>query len=230
MAIEQAINQSKVLPGPLVHGEKTTASIFSTAQLSSEAFLASLLETINLAFRQSHSVKPELLLRSQGDRLGSIDEFLTGLQDPESFVLIISRPGSHEVIATSSARRYHGPPRKAPSSGIELRNSPWNRTAEVEPGAEEWELKLMATHPSAQGQGLAKWMMALVEREIVERSKAKQASANATAPPNLRMVLCTPRELTGEFYLKRGYTKDYEVWRGEGYNFHIIHLSKAITG
>jgi GNAT superfamily N-acetyltransferase len=227
------LSSPKILPGPPVHGEPTIASIFSTAQLTTSPFLPSLVRVINLAFNASHDAFPELNLHTHGNRLASTDELLSGLQDPETFVLIISRPESEEVIATSSARRYFGSSaREYDSSALEQKkSSPWERTAPVEPGAEEWELKLMATDPSAQGQGLAKWMMETVEAEIVARSKAKWEAMHRddSSPPKLRMVLCTLREIMGEFYLRKGYVKDYELERGEGYAFHIIHLSKTIT-
>lgn len=222
---EKALGAPKTLQGPLVHSKPTTLSIFSTKQLTNSPFLPSLLSVINQAFRLSHASKPELGLRSQGERLGSIDEFLAGLQDPESFILIVHPAGTHTVTATASARRYHGPS----TTGVATRNTPWERIVPVELGCEEWELKLMVTAPEAQGQGLAAFMMRTVEQEIQSRYEAKAALVEEAKGKRLRVVLCTPRELTGEFYLRRGFTKDYETWRGEGYNFHIVHLSKDIA-
>ncbi|SMR61859.1 unnamed protein product [Zymoseptoria tritici ST99CH_1E4] len=228
MGISPALSAPRLIPGPLIHGLKTTASIFSVPQLVQSPFLPSLLSTINQAFAASHSLRPELFLQSHGPRLSSIEDFLSNLQDPDSSIIIVSRPGSDEVIATSSARRYIGPPVKD-LAAVEVKKSPWTRTIEVEPGAEEWELKLMATQPDVQGQGVAAWMMALVEREIVARSQAKWAAREGEAAvPRLKMVLCTLRELKGEFYLRRGYVKDYETSRGDGFQFHILHLSKTI--
>lgn len=80
----------------------------------------------------------------------------------------------------------------------------------------------MATTPETQGKGLAGFMMGAVEEEIAVRRRRD-------GEKKLRIVLCTPRELTGEFYLRRGFGFDYETWRGEGYNFHIVHLSRDVV-
>lgn len=233
MAITEDPNQPKVQDGPRVHGRATIASIFSAKQLEASHFLTGLVKTINTAYTNSHTIKPELKMRSQGPRLGSTAEFLDALRDDsEGFVIIVSFLGSSEVISTATSRRYLGPA-KENGSPFYVQNSPWYRQAEVEPDTEEWELKLMATDPEAQGQGLARFMMALGEREITMRFHAKTALLKGVEaeqhPKKLKMVLCTPRELTGEFYLRKGYTKDYEVWRGDGHNFHVVHMSRQIT-
>ncbi|KAM3421324.1 hypothetical protein BST61_g1722 [Cercospora zeina] len=74
---------------------------------------------------------------------------------------MISYPGSDDVIATASYRRYHGPVKDRPID----RNTPWFRTLDVSPDTEEWELKLMATDLEYQGCGLAAYMMKADGRE-----------------------------------------------------------------
>lgn len=86
----------------------------------------------------------------------------------------------------------------------------------------------MVTAPEAQGHGLARFMMGTVESEIRRRYAEKLAAGEGEEGKRLRIVLCTPRELTGEFYLRRGFKEDYETFRGEGYQFHVLHLSKDV--
>ncbi|GIZ38042.1 hypothetical protein CKM354_000146900 [Cercospora kikuchii] len=203
-------NIPKTCPGPQLKGRDTMASIFSSAQIGTSRYLANLVKTINDAFRQAHASKPELGMTTQGERLGSTEEFLANLSsDPESFILIISYPESDNVIATASYRRYHGPLKDRPVD----RNTPWFRTSDVSPDTEEWEMKLMACDLDFQGYGLAGYMMKTGEAEIVQ---------------SLKLVICTPLELTAQFYLRRGFTMDYQVWRGEGYNFHIAFMHRII--
>ncbi|KAF2208218.1 hypothetical protein CERZMDRAFT_91628 [Cercospora zeae-maydis SCOH1-5] len=222
------LNVTKTSPGPRLNGRDTTTSIFSTAQIGQSIYLDNLVKTINDAFRQAHATKPELGMISQGERLGSTEELLENLSDdPESFILIISYPDDDGVIATASYRRYHGPVKDRPVD----RNTPWFRTLEVSRDTEEWELKLMATDPHYQGCGLAAYMMKTGEAEIISRFLQKleaHRGASAHVPSKLKLVICTPLELTAHFYLRRGFVMDYQVWRGEGYNFHIAFLHRHI--
>ncbi|CZT15001.1 uncharacterized protein RCC_12276 [Ramularia collo-cygni] len=205
-------------PGPTIHSQPTHLTILSSSQLKSSPFLPSLVSTINNAFRVANATKPELGLNNQGDRLTSNLEFLTNFAHPESFTLVIHAPDSPTVLATASARPYLGPN----TSGIISRNTPWERILPVQEGCEEWELKLMCTAPEAQGLGLATYMMGVVEEELRRR--------RGGLGKKLRILLTTPRELTGEFYVRKGFEKDYETWRGEGYHFHIVHMSKDVGG
>ncbi|EME78211.1 uncharacterized protein MYCFIDRAFT_200509 [Pseudocercospora fijiensis CIRAD86] len=112
-----------------------------------------------------------------------------------------------------------------------MKNSPWVRRLEVENGFEEWELKMMATDPDLQGQGLAGYMMTLVEDEVIRRFSEKQFTNTTThgdLAKRLKITLSTPAEVTGSFYLRTGYKLDYENERGEGHNFHIAFMSKEI--
>ncbi|CAK1359293.1 uncharacterized protein RHO25_002692 [Cercospora beticola] len=221
-------NIAIVRPGPQLKGRDTITSIFSAAQIGTSRYLPNLVKTINEAFRQAHASKPELGMKTQGERLASTEEFLANLSsDPESFILIISYPDSDNVIATASYRRYHGPLKNRPVD----RNTPWFRTLDVSPDTEEYELKLMASALDFQGYGLAAYMMKTGENEIVHRFHQKHMVAQGngtTVPARLKLVICTPLELTAQFYSRRGFIMDYQVWRGEGYNFHIAFMHRII--
>lgn len=214
--------------GPPVGNLSTTASVFSTAQLKQSGFLPSLVKTINLCYADSHALKPEMGMTTAA-RLASVESLLDSISDdPELFILIIHHAASSSVIATATCRRYLGP--------SEDTQNPWLRRIPVHPGCEEWELKLMATHPSVQKQGLASFMLGLAEHEVVRRHEVKyqrlcQGLDLGDIRPErntVRMVLCTARELYGDFYLKKGYKKDHEVYRGGSENFHVIFMSKTL--
>lgn len=211
---------AQTFDGPPVHSEPSIVTIFSAEQIQHSDFLPGLIKTINAAYLKGHKSKPELRMELN-DRLGSTEEFLANVSsDPESFTIVVARPGSTKVIATVSAARFHGPP-----EGV---SSPWMRTLHPEEGSVEWVLKLMATEPSAGRQGLAGFLLALAEREIVRRSgEARDLDETPTSSP-VKMGLCTPKELNESFYSKRGYLKDYEVPRGDPFNFHVIHMSKVL--
>ena len=209
--------------GPEVDGSPTTITMFSPAQLTGSPFLPGLHAMINAAFAASHASMPELEITG-GNRLGSVDEFLVNLRDdPETFVAVVHRPSTYDVVATGSCRRWHGP---FPDS-----TSPFMRRTAPASGTEEWELKLMAVGPAAQGQGMGGYLVKLAEEEVARRfrSKLKGLEPQQNSPQRLRMVMCTIKELKENFYARRGYIEDYEVSRGEGYKYNIIFMSKDIT-
>ncbi|EME39090.1 hypothetical protein DOTSEDRAFT_75693 [Dothistroma septosporum NZE10] len=155
------------------------------------------------------------------DRLSSINEIFVNMrEDPESFLVILSHQGSHEVIATATCRRYLGP---------DEHSTPWMCSHVVEDGTEEWELKLLATHPFAQGKGAGAVVLKAVEQEIINRFAIKRKMASTHTPTRLKMVLCTVQELFPEFYRRKGYREDYIHQRGEGFNFSIMFMSKTLT-
>lgn len=208
-------------PGPLVQGKETRVYVYSLSQLEQSPFLPSLVSTINEAYAENRESLPSE--SAPVPRLNNIEEFFSNIRgDPQAFTIIISYPQSDQVLATATARGYYGP-KEGPVV------SPWIRISDVEDGVEEWELKLMATTPAAQGCGLATYMMDLVEKTIISRTRIANSALIGSQPKRLKMVLCTPLELTGPFYTRKGYTEDYRVPRGEGYNFHIVFLSKEIV-
>lgn len=206
--------EPQVSEGPPVNGKPTTLAIFSSDQIRTSGQLPDLVELINEGFLKGHLSKPELKMHL-GARLNSSEDFLTAVaSDPEGFIIVIAMKESQEVIGTASCMPWRGRPKDVESQ--------WIRKLEPEPGFREWILKLMVTKPSAQGQGLAGYMMALTEREVTRRARVDRKDRR------IKMVLCTPKELNEAFYAKKGFQKDYETFYGEGYNFHVIHMSKEI--
>ncbi|KAF7198089.1 hypothetical protein HII31_00445 [Pseudocercospora fuligena] len=218
---------NSLLSGPLVRGKPTSVSVISSRDISTSRFLPGIIGVINAAFSESHYRNAQLGMNGNFPRIASDEEFLRNItHDTEAFAVAIHPKDEKEVFATATARRYSGP-----SSDPTARITPWVRRLEVEDGFEEWELKMMATNPDLQGQGLAGYMMKFVDDEVIRRFSKKQltnAASHGDLAKRLKIPLSTPTEVNGSFYLRKGYKVDYENERGEGYNFHIAFMSKEI--
>ncbi|KAK4609153.1 hypothetical protein CLAFUW4_14462 [Fulvia fulva] len=220
MAIEEGLNKPKTTVGPFVNGKPTTVSFFSAQQLQDSPFLTSLLTTINLAYAKGEGSKPELGF-SKTDRLSSISGIFDYIRDdPEAFLVVLSHQESCDVIATATCRRYLAPDES---------KSPWLCSHNVEDGTEEWEIRLLATHPSAQGCGAAGFIMKATEQEVIERFDRKRKAIDTHASTRLKMVLCAIKELYPEFYMRRGYGVDYVHEGGEERKFNILFMSKTLA-
>lgn len=227
MAITPVLSEPKAEEGPKIDDKPTNILTFSAQQLKSSNLLPGLVKTINLAYFTSEK---KSLGESTGARLGSIDELILVLRDdPESFIIVLSQPHSpEEVLSTATCRRYYGP-------GPDF-SRPWECCHTPDANTEEWELKLLATHPSAQGKGLASYMLGLAEREVAARFRAKLDSRAYSEckedgiPAQTKMILCTPKPLFGIFYAQRGYQEDYLKFREKpGFDFEIAFMSKLLV-
>lgn len=227
MAIEAVTAVAKPQAGPTINDKPSEIVTLTAQQLRTSNCRPGLVKTINLAYKASEQ---KSLGASQGDRLGSVDELILVLRDdPESFIIILTQPHEpEEVVSTATCRRYLGPPSDAATN-------PWACSHSPADGTEEWELKLLATHPSAQGKGIASYMLALAEREVMERSHAKSAamingSGQANASTKVRMILCTPKPLYGKFYAGRRYQEDYiKIREKPDVSYEITFMSKVLV-
>lgn len=228
MAIEAIAAVAKTQAGPTIDDKPSEIITLTAQQLRASNYRPGLVKTINLAYLSSEE---KSLGASQGDRLGSVDELILVLRDdPESFIIILTQPHApEEVVSTATCRRYFGPPADAP-------NSPWTCSHSPADGTEEWEVKLLATHPSAQGKGVGTYMLALAEREVMERFHTKlcgntQESDQVNgATAKAKMILCTPKPIYGKFYAGRGYQEDYiKIREKPNLSFEITFMSKALV-
>jgi GNAT superfamily N-acetyltransferase len=226
-----ATPQEKALPrtltGPLINGKATEVKIYTKAQLLASSCLPSLIQTLNKAFQVAHDAQPELGLGQNGGRISSVEHFVSYLDDhPSVFIIVVAFVGLEDVIATANCRRFFG---TDPES-----DSPWVRRVKPEPGVDEWELKLMAVDPGIQKQGLAQYIMNLVEEEVTRESQLDFDRERLTQGAKLttrsvKLVLNTPQEINGAFYEKRGYTTDYEIPPTGIWKCHIVFMSKIIA-
>lgn len=228
MAIEAISSGTKTQAGPIIDDKPSEVVTLTAQQLRTSRFRPGLVKTINLAYQSSEQ---KSLGASQGDRLGSVNELVLVLRDdPESFIIILTQPHApEEVISTATCRRYLGPPSDAATN-------PWACSHSPADGTEEWELKLLATHPDAQGKGIASYMLALAEKEVMERFHTKFAAkthefgqANG-ATTKAKMILCTPKPQYGKFYAGREYREDYiKIREKPDVSYEITFMSKVLV-
>lgn len=224
--------------GPVIHGKHTTVSVYEPAQLAQAPSIPALYHLINRAFSESHAGCGAL--PASLDRLDSPAQYLSQIgNDPGTFVYIITWVGTDEPIATAGAHRYVTPVVVSDVGSGEQGTTfkrvqlPKASGAEVE----TWELKLMAVDLALQGQGLASYLMALVDEEVKRRFKAsvlaESANGQTRATPQLHLVLTTLKECNETFYARRGYINDYEDAHGPGFlgsptGFSVLHMSKVL--
>ncbi|KAK5123001.1 hypothetical protein LTR85_003567 [Meristemomyces frigidus] len=247
--------------GPVIHGKSTTVTLYEPAQLAKSPAIPALYHVINRAFSESHAGTG--VLPASIDRLDSPEQFLQQVgNDPGTFVYIITWTGTDEPIATVGAHRYvtpvvisdvgsgkqgstfkrvHLP--KAPRREIEGREA-WHQrvqsptTSPADAGMETWELKTMAVDTKLQGQGLASYLMKLVDEEVKRRFRATLLAESTdeqmyAARRQFHMVLTTLKECNETFYARRGYMHDYETAHEPGFlgsptGFHVLHMSKIL--
>ncbi|KAI7497584.1 hypothetical protein KC367_g5759 [Hortaea werneckii] len=243
----------------------------STNNSSSPGQFIRLFHMINRSFSQSHAHSSttggKALIPSHLDRLNSPEEFLAQVgSDEGTFVYIITydSPDRGDVpVATAGAHRYDAPVlettgeeeggeagqgRKVfrrvglPERAMEI--------AAMEVDVHCWELKVMAVDVEAQGQGLASYLMKLVDGEVKKRfgsligansdgkiaspAAAKGDASNVDAGRRrLFMLLTTLKEINEDLYARRGYQKDYETWHAPGTlgsetGFTVVHMSREM--
>jgi len=215
-------------PGPPVNGQPTTATLYTPTQIAADAGIVIALRTlINQAFSTSHEkygAMPGTI-----DRLQSPQQLITelGSDDNATFTYVLTSSLNGRVLATASGKRWIGKVQTAEPL-------PGNKGAFIRYGAEsadaeQWELSTMAVDPSLQRQGLAAWLMRMVEAEIKRRW-----DATSSRKEGLVLLLTTLKEINGEFYAKRGFGVDYEKrfppgWLQSEKGFGVIHMSRRLV-
>jgi len=208
-------------------------TLYEPSQLVNNPILEPLKDLINDAFDKSHANHAMF----STPRLSSANYYLESLgSDPGTFAYILTETKTGKIIATAGAHRYVAPVFEATTSEQKKTFArvrlPDHITSalSMDPGTEIWELKLMAVDPSLQGQGLARYLMELVDQEVVKRVRAERAGGGAS---KLFMLITTLKEINGEFYARRGYSFDYETvheegWMGSLSAFGVVHMSKKV--
>ena len=222
--------------GPNVNGRPTTVALFSAAQLAGSRLLPSLYNVINKAFRGGH-VKDGVTLVGD-DRLVYENQFLDELGNaPDTFVYALYYSSTDTIVGTASAKRYLGNTiSKTFDKSKTEKGDTFKRRGSVPPNSEAWELSTMAVDPSLQRQGVAAYLMKLVDAEVKRRftvgMQARQ-DLDSAFPKQLIMRITTIKEQNEAFYSKRGFFKDYEIAYPKGHlgserGFTVIHMSKVM--
>ncbi|GAB1725572.1 hypothetical protein NU195Hw_g6448t1 [Hortaea werneckii] len=247
----------------------------STNNSSSPGLFTRLFHMINRSFSQSHAHSSKTggkpLIPSHLDRLNSPEEFLAQVgSDEGTFVYLITYDspdgGAGDVpVATAGAHRYVAPvlettgEEEGGEAGqgrkVFRRVGLPERAMEIAGAGVDvdcWELKVMAVDVEAQGQGLASYLMKLVDDEVKKRfgslggvngggkvanSAAAQGIENNADAGRRRlfMLLTTLKEINEDLYARRGYEKDYETWHAPGTlgsetGFTVVHMSREMGG
>ena len=209
--------------GPQVNGRSTTIKLFSPSQLVGSPLLPSLYKVILDAFWISDH--PDGAALTNGNRFSYDGQFLDELGNaPGTFCYILYYSGTAEVIGTASAKRYIGKINEAKDGTTFVRLGP------VAPDVEAWELSTMAVDVKLQRQGLASYLMKLVEDEMKRRFLADCSDPSSK---QLRQMITTIKEKNEPFYLRRGFAKDYEMFYEKGHmgsetGFTVIHMSRPV--
>lgn len=213
--------------GPVANGKETTVRLFNRQQLIDSGLLPQLQDLINVSFASQHARQTSILegvprLRHDGQLLEEMGHA------PETFVYIISTiPSSgleeSELISTAYASRYHGVTQWPEGPGKERT---WERLGIPPPDTEAWELHMMAVHPGYQRQGLAGYLMELVDAEVVRRSEEGKKRV---------LFISTIKQSNEAFYLRRGFEESYSVPWPEGHlgsraPFTVVHMDRKIRG
>lgn len=218
---------------PILDGEGTNVVFTTPREIDQSASLVkAMMITINAAFKEQSS-RTKILDSHQRMVQGSIFEQQLG-DDPTTFCIIVSQPEKSFVAGTVAARRF-------PTSTLPIER------ASLTPQGEQlstraiftrtdipiqyvnsvfWELKILAVHPSMQGQRLGKWLMDTVEDEIKRRTLEKDSNASEVI-----IVLTTVDQHAAPLYIKRGYIIDSQQDYPDGTvnsekGFTVLHMHK----
>ena len=221
--------QPQSQPGPLVHNKPTTVTLYASRDLAAAGLIPGLHDLINDAFAGSHSRSGAMSAKEP--RLQSHGQLVQELSGPGMFTYVITYTGTDTAIGVASAKRYKSI--SSPPAELGIQKRAFTRIGASEPNTEGFELSSMAVSPSLQRQGLAGFLMTLVEEEVKRRFLITRAE---TGPPDLGLVmlLTTIKQINAEFYTRRGYSLDYETVHEAGFlgsenGFSVAHMSKKVA-
>ncbi|KAF2481399.1 hypothetical protein BDY17DRAFT_301278 [Neohortaea acidophila] len=227
--------EPQTFPGPEINGRATEVTLLSTDQLAKSAFLPSLHHIINDAFGNGDGRKG--IWERKNDRLKSDNQIIDELGSvPGTFTYVLSFAGTNQAVGTASGKRYEGRQLIVEKCDKAAREkNTWKRTGLVPDDTDAWELALMAVDLNAQRQGVARYLMELVEKELKRRFQAAAVDANGEKKPQvLKTMLTCMKEINYGFYTRRGFAPDYEIFYEPGHlgstnGFTVIHMSKTVN-
>ena len=223
--------EAQSFDGPQVNGRSTTLTLFSPLQLASSSMLPSLYGVINDAFRGAYEKKNIKPAKSRLQYDGQLQDELGN--KPGTFTFVLHYSGTDEVVATASGKPHTSELQVASISNTaspeEAKRTMWKRLAPIPEDKVAWELSTMAVDSTAQGHGLAGYLMRLTEEEV----RRRHMTSGCASEKQLILVITANKERVGQFYLQRGFTKDYEIWYEKGYvenerGFNIVFMSKPV--
>ncbi|KAF2219531.1 hypothetical protein BDZ85DRAFT_252753 [Elsinoe ampelina] len=185
-----------------------TVTTFDYSELNDVQLIRSLTYTINEAFNLSH-VQSRALPASR-PRLVDDSAYQTHMGTKGGTLsIVVQHPQSRAVLATVAAKPY------IPLSPEEFGKLTGGREIftrrEVPDGAgsQLWEISLLAVSPQYQRRGLASYLMEAVEKRVRQACAARGAT-------DVTFLLCTIKEINGDFYDRKGYKRDYATYQAPG--------------
>lgn len=159
-----ATEEPESFPGPDVNGRPTVVTKFTPTQLAKSSLVKSLYNTINQAFHEGHRQSGHLLVDRA--RLRTDNQLFDELGNaPGTITYVVYYKDTQQVVATASGKRYLGRAHIVEKDLTQEQKwaNTWKRFGLLEPGTAAWELSTMAVDPNSQKQGLAGYLMKLVD-------------------------------------------------------------------
>jgi GNAT superfamily N-acetyltransferase len=213
------------------------------------SIVTQIVSVVNTAFEDLRVRRSDLRMR-YGPKLQHDEDFVSAIHanDSEraSFTVIIA-DDEGQVRATASCVERGDHDGNGRSTAVALAQSssspspsPWACDVPRETDVQDWELKMVAVHPSWQKRGVASLLLAAVEKEIMARAvrlgqQDHAAAASCGQSPSLppkrgsRLVLSTIKEVGGPVFARHGFIEHHFFKRGEGCRFHIAYMSKELV-
>jgi GNAT superfamily N-acetyltransferase len=203
-----------------------------------------IVSVVNAAFEDLRVRRSDLCMR-YGPKLQHDADFVSAIRanDRASFTVGVA-DDEGQVRATASCVERSDHDGDGDSTTVAQSSSsplPWACDVPREAGVQDWELKMVAVHPSWQKRGVASLLLAAVEKEILTRTvwlrqQDHAAAASCGPSPRLpssrrgsRLVLSTIKEVNAPVFARYGFREHHSVERGEGCQFHIAYMSKDLV-
>jgi len=216
-----------------------TTLILPSPSLSQSPHLPALATLLNRTFTHTHvqGAGYEILPASVG-RLQKPEQLASEL-GPEGFCVIAFSAAGGRMVGTASAKPYHAENAREGAGG-EV-NLIFKRpaaakgggkavaVAEDEEGLPAWELLAMAVEPEFQGKGISTQLLELTLEEI----KRRVAEGGERVEGTTRVLVSTMKELTEEYYRKKGWETTEERrfppgTAGSGTGFTVVEMVRMV--
>jgi len=216
------------LPSPAVRvsGIKTKLLRLTRAEAAVSAYLEPWLSMVNVAYVDSF--EPDYVPQSW-KRLPSAEELLQKLNNGAIIFLVVAdHPHDLQVLASVVAQPYTSPTEEERKTLDDYRTA-WliPETPEYYPKAPRWHLRFLCVAPEVQRQGLASWLLELIEGEVQRTARTAASTAKATnviiageeseKELGVVMVISTFKETTGAFYMRKGWRTMEDRWMPPGF-------------
>jgi GNAT superfamily N-acetyltransferase len=189
------------------------------------SLLSRLVSVINAAFEDLRLRRPDLRMRN-GARLLDGEDFVRAIRSDEShgtsFTVTVADEQARVKATASCVKRVCEGKGKPATVIVQGLLSPWACEIPCEPNMQDWELKMVAIHPSWQGRGVASVLLGAIEKEVILRSVGLQQNRTAarfaqsllSSEEGSRLILSTIKEVNAPVFERLGFREECSVERG----------------